>query len=129
MLTEEDKLEIGKIARKNIRLGMFFNDLRMELMSLLNNPDDEKVSYTNGERSNANMKLATTMESIDEDRLNQLSDKIKNMNDEGKLQAKNDQSLDTNKNINSKDVQQKGIKGKLDNLIDFSQKGKFVSND
>jgi len=89
---------------------------------------DEKVSYTNGERSNANMKLATTMESIDEDRLNQLSDKIKNMNDEGKLQAKNDQSLDTNKNINSKDVQQKGIKGKLDNLIDFSQKGKFVSS-
>ena len=45
MLTEEDKLEIGKIARKNIRLGMFFNDLRMELMSLLNNPDDEKEKY------------------------------------------------------------------------------------
>ena len=45
MLTEEDKLEIGKIARKNIRLGMFFNDLRMELMSLLNKPDDEKEKY------------------------------------------------------------------------------------
>ncbi|WP_225370350.1 hypothetical protein [Methanobrevibacter arboriphilus] len=24
---------------------MFFNDLRMELMSLLNNPDDEKEKY------------------------------------------------------------------------------------
>lgn len=48
MLTEEDKLEIGKIARKNIRLGMFFNDLRMELMSLLNNPGDEKKSTIAG---------------------------------------------------------------------------------
>jgi len=45
MLTEEDKKEIGIIARKNIRLGMFFNDLRRDLMVLLNNPDDEKEKY------------------------------------------------------------------------------------
>lgn len=45
MLTEEDKEEIGRIARQNIRLGMFFNDLRGDLMILLNNPDDEKEKY------------------------------------------------------------------------------------
>ena len=45
MLTEEDKIEIGRIARENIRLGMFFNDLREELMALLANPDDEKEKY------------------------------------------------------------------------------------
>ena len=45
MLTEEDKTEIGRIARQNIRLGMFFNDLRGELMNLLTNPDDEKEKY------------------------------------------------------------------------------------
>jgi hypothetical protein len=45
MLTDEDKKEIGRIARSNIRLGMFFNDLRGDLMSLLNNPDDDKEKY------------------------------------------------------------------------------------
>ncbi|MEA4956237.1 hypothetical protein SDC9_03626 [bioreactor metagenome] len=45
MLSEEDKQEIGVITRKNIRLGMFFNDLRMELMSLLTNPIDDKEKY------------------------------------------------------------------------------------
>lgn len=45
MLTEEDKTEIGRIARQNIRLGMFFNDLRGDLMALLSNPDDEKEKY------------------------------------------------------------------------------------
>lgn len=45
MLTEEDKQEIGRIARINIRLGMFFNDLRRDLMVLLNNPDDDKDRY------------------------------------------------------------------------------------
>ena len=45
MLTEEDKIEIGRIARENIRLGMFFNDLRRDLMVLLNNPDSEKEKY------------------------------------------------------------------------------------
>ena len=42
MLTEEDKQEIGRIARENIRLGMFFNDLREDFMILLRNPDEEK---------------------------------------------------------------------------------------
>ena len=45
MLSEEDKTEIGRISRENIRLGMFFNDLRGELMALLANPDDEKEKY------------------------------------------------------------------------------------
>jgi len=45
MLSEEDKAEIGRIARQNIRLGMFFNDLRGDLMALLSNPDDEKEKY------------------------------------------------------------------------------------
>ena len=45
MLNEEDKAEIGRIARQNIRLGMFFNDLRGDLMALLANPDDEKEKY------------------------------------------------------------------------------------
>jgi len=45
MLTEEDKIEIGIIARENIRLGMFFNDLRGELMVILANPIDEKEKY------------------------------------------------------------------------------------
>ena len=45
MLTEEDKEEIGRIARSNIRLGMFFNDLRGDLMVLLANPDDAKEKY------------------------------------------------------------------------------------
>ena len=45
MLTEEDKQEIGRIARENFRLGMFFNDLRVELMALLANPLDEKEKY------------------------------------------------------------------------------------
>lgn len=45
MLTEEDKQEIGRIARNNIRLGMFFNDLRKDLMVLLNNSDDDKEKY------------------------------------------------------------------------------------
>jgi len=45
MLNEEDREEIGRIARENIRLGMFFNDLRGELMGLLTNPDDEKEKY------------------------------------------------------------------------------------
>lgn len=45
MLTEKDKEEIGIIARQNIRLGMFFNDLRGELMMLLNNSYDEKEKY------------------------------------------------------------------------------------
>jgi len=45
MLTEEDKQEIGRIARENIRLGMFFNDLREDFMILLRNPDDENEKY------------------------------------------------------------------------------------
>jgi hypothetical protein len=45
VLTDEDREEIGRIARDNIRLGMFFNDLRGELMVLLNNPLDEKEKY------------------------------------------------------------------------------------
>lgn len=45
MLNEEDKLEIAKIARENIRLGMFFNDLRNDLLALLRNPDEEKEKY------------------------------------------------------------------------------------
>jgi len=45
MLTEEDKQEIGRIARENIRLGMFFNDLREDFMILLQNPDDDKEKY------------------------------------------------------------------------------------
>lgn len=46
MLTEEDKQEIGRIARENIRLGIFLNDLRGDLMEfLLENPDDEKKKY------------------------------------------------------------------------------------
>ncbi len=45
MLTEEDKLEIGRIVRQNIRLGMYFNDLRGDLMTLLSNPDEEKEKY------------------------------------------------------------------------------------
>lgn len=45
MLTEEDKQEIGRISRNNIRLGMFFNDLRGDLMVFLNNSDDEKEKY------------------------------------------------------------------------------------
>jgi len=45
VLNEEDKAEIGRIARQNIRLGMFFNDLRGDLMALLANPDDEKEKY------------------------------------------------------------------------------------
>ncbi|MBZ9571194.1 hypothetical protein KQY27_06525 [Methanobrevibacter sp. TMH8] len=45
MLTEEDREEIGRIARQNIRLGMFFNDLRRDLMVLLNSPIDEKEKY------------------------------------------------------------------------------------
>jgi len=45
VLSEEDKTEIGRISRENIRLGMFFNDLRGELMALLANPDDEKEKY------------------------------------------------------------------------------------
>ncbi|RBQ22771.1 hypothetical protein ALNOE001_15420 [Candidatus Methanobinarius endosymbioticus] len=45
MLNEEDKQEIGRIARNNIRLGMFFNDLRGDLMVLLDNSDDEKEKY------------------------------------------------------------------------------------
>lgn len=46
MLTEEDKQEIGRIARENIRLGMFFNDLREDLTELFNKySDDDKTKY------------------------------------------------------------------------------------
>ena len=45
MLNEEDKAEIGRIARENIRRGMFFNDLRGDLMALLANSDNEKEKY------------------------------------------------------------------------------------
>ena len=41
MLTEEDKIEIGKIARENIRLGFFVNDLRNDLMTIFAKYDDE----------------------------------------------------------------------------------------
>lgn len=42
MLTEEDKIEIGKIARENIRLGFFINDLRTDLMKIFSKYDDEE---------------------------------------------------------------------------------------
>ena len=45
MLNDEDREEIGKIARQNIRLGMFFNDLREDFMILLRNPEDDKEKY------------------------------------------------------------------------------------
>jgi hypothetical protein len=41
MLTEDDKIEIGKIARENIRLGFFINDLRNDLMNIFAKYDDE----------------------------------------------------------------------------------------
>lgn len=85
---------------------------------------DEKVSYANGERSNA--KLAATMESIDMDRLNEFSDKIKNMNGEDKLQTKNPESLNIGENISAKNVKEEGLKGKLDNVLNFFEKEKGV---
>lgn len=85
---------------------------------------DEKVSYANGERSNA--KLAATMESIDMDRLNEFSDKIKNMNGEDKLQTKNPQSLNIGENITAKNVKEEGLKGKLDNVLNFFEKEKVI---
>lgn len=44
MLTEEDKIEIGKITRENIRLGFFLNDLRNDLMEIFSKYDDEEKS-------------------------------------------------------------------------------------
>ena len=46
MLTEEDKIEIGKLARENIRMGFFINDLRNDLMEIFAKYEDkDKTKY------------------------------------------------------------------------------------
>ncbi|EDK35600.1 Conserved hypothetical protein [Clostridium kluyveri DSM 555] len=87
---------------------------------------DGKVTYVNGEKTNTDLKSSIMRENIDKP--SEFSEEIKSINGEDKSQTKNNQSLDINKNISPKDIQEEVIKGKLDNILNYFEKGKGTTS-
>jgi len=87
---------------------------------------DGKVTYADGEKSNTDLRPSIMTENIDKP--NEFSDEIKSINGEDKSQTKNNQSLDINKNISPKDIQEEEIKGKLDNILNYFEKEKGTTS-
>ncbi|APM41344.1 hypothetical protein [Clostridium kluyveri] len=87
---------------------------------------DGKVTYANGEKTNTDLRPSIMTENIDKP--NEFSEEIKSINGEDKSQTKNDQSLDINKNISPKDIQEEGIKEKLDNILNYFEKEKGTTS-